>query len=230
MSKWMKQIMTAENLHTKRLSNGTAWWLSVFIALTFSACMGQSAPPKPTYYYTLDYPSPAVRLNHQLPTVLRVERFAVSPPFHTQRIIYAGKGSHRNSYAYHQWIAAPGELLPYFLARDLRRTNGFKAVLTPGTSIATTHSLHGWVEEFIEKDGAKNCTAEVTIHISLINNMSADPSAKIMLQKRYHASARCSSKTPAALAESMSKAVADISSVIAKDIHRRLSSAGTLKY
>ncbi len=211
--------------HTKPL-----WWIFLHLVFTVSACVNLSAPPKPTFYYTLDYPSPSIRLNHQLPSVLRIERFAVSPPFNTQRIIYAGKGSHRNSYAYHQWIATPGELLPYFLTRDLRKTNGFRAVLTPNTSLSATHSLHGWVEEFIEKDGTKNCTAEATIHISLINNRSTDPTAKIMLQKRYHASERCNAKTPAALADAMSKVVAAISSAIAKDVHHRLSSAGTLKY
>lgn len=214
----------------KNRSDAKLGLLLAVVAIAVSACMGQSSPPKPIYYYTLDYPSPAIRLNHQLPAVLRVERFAVSPPFHTQRIIYAGKGSNRNSYAFHQWIAPPGELLPYFLARDLRKTNGFKAVLTPGTSLAATHSLHGWVEEYIEKDGSTSCTAELTIHISLINNMNADPSAKIMLQKRYHGSERCSSKTPAALAESMGKAVSKVSSEIARDIHHRLSSGGALKY
>lgn len=219
-----------KNQSNKKSSKCFYLSLCIVAGLLLQGCMAQSAPPKPTYYYTLDYASPAVPLNHQLPTVLRVERFAVSPPFHTQRIIYAGKGNQRNSYAYHQWISAPGELLPYFLARDLRKTNGFKAVLTPSASLSATHSLHGWVEEFLEKDGADKCTAEVTIHISLINNLNADPSSKIMLQKRYHASVRCSSKTPAALAESMSEAVADISSDIAKDIHHRLSSAGALKY
>ena len=226
----MRLKIIGKNRFKKPRSTGPAFWIFFFIAFSLTACMTQSAPPKPTYYYTLDYPTPSIRLNHQLPTVLRIERFVVSPPFNTQRIIYAGKGSHRNSYAYHQWIAAPGELLPYFLARDLRKTNGFKAVLTPSASLAATHSLHGWVEEFIEKDGSKDCAAGVTIHISLINNRNADPTAKIMLQKRYHASARCSSRTPAAFADAMSKAVSDISTNIAKDIHHRLSSAGTLKY
>ena len=205
-------------------------WLPAVLFLALSACMTQSSPPKPTYYYALNYPSPANNLNQQLPAVLRVERFAVSPPFHTQRIIYAGKGHHRNSYAYHQWIAPPGEMLPYFLARDLRRTNGFKAVLTPNTSLTATHSLHGWVEEFLENNGSKGCTADATIHITLINNLNRDPTGKIMLQKRYHARVACPSETPAALAESMSKAVAEITSQIARDIYDRLSSASALKY
>jgi ABC-type uncharacterized transport system auxiliary subunit len=205
-------------------------WLPVLLAFALSACMSPSNPPKPTYYYTLNYPLTNTRLNPQLPAVLRIERFAVSPPFHTQRIIYAGKGHHRNAYAYHQWIAPPGEMLPYFLARDFSKTNGFKAVLTPNTSLAATHSLHGWVEEFIEDDGSKEGAAVAAIHITLVNNLNIDPTGKILLQKRYHARVPCLSATPAALAESMSTAVAKISAEIARDVYSQLSSGGELKH
>lgn len=202
----------------------------IVLTVMLSACMGNSAPSRPTYYYTLDYPSPSVPIKHQLPSILRVERFTVSPPFQTQRIIYADKGTMRNSYAYHQWIAPPGELLPYFLVRDLRKTNGFKSVLTPDATLSATHSLHGWVEEFVEKDGNPDCHAQAIIHISLINNINPDPAQKIMLQKRYQAAAPCKAKTPAALSEAMSAVLAKISTDVTKDIHRRLSTAATLKY
>ena len=198
--------------------------------LMLSACVANTKPPKTIYYYTLGYDPPAIEIRQQLPLTLRVERFSVSPPFHTQRIIYAGKGAHRNAYAYHQWIAAPGELLPYFFVRDLRRSNGFKAVLTPDSSLPSTHSLHGWVEEFIEKDEPSKWLAVATIHISLINNTNTDPTQKIMLQKRYHAKAPCKAKTPEALADAMGHALANITAAVAKDIHRQLTSSMTLTY
>lgn len=204
--------------------------VSIMTLTLLSGCLGKSAPSKPTYYYTLEYEPAAVQLKHQLPSALRIERFSVSPPFHTQRIIYADEGPQRNAYAYHQWIAPPGELLPYFLVRDLRKTNGFKAVLTPDTVLAATHSLHGWVEEFMEKDRRSGWQASATIHISLINNLNPDPTRKIMFQKRYHASARCKARTPSALAEGMSRVMAEISMDVAKDVHNRLSSAETLNY
>ncbi len=222
--------MIAKRLHPSNMLGGCIYWLPMVLILALSACMPRSTAPRATYFFTLDYPPPSLLLTQQLPVVLRVERFAVSPPFQTQRIVYGGEGHRRNTYAYHQWIAAPGELLPYFLVRDLRDTNGFKAVLTPGASLSATHSLYGWVEEFMERDGASNATAEVTLHISLIDDLIADPVAKIMLQKRYHASVVCRAKTPAALAQSMSKAMAEISSEIARDVHRRLSSGNALKY
>jgi ABC-type uncharacterized transport system auxiliary subunit len=201
-----------------------------FAVLALSGCMANSGPPKTIYYYTLRYDPPAIRLPQQLPLTLRVERFSVSPPFHTQRIIYAGKGAQRNAYAYHQWIAAPGELLPYLFVRDLRKSNGFKAVLTPDASLPSTHSLHGWVEEFIEKDDSSKWRAVATIHISLLNNMNPDPTQKVMLQNRYHATATCKTKTPEALAEAMGRALAQITADVVQDIHHQLTSTITLTY
>lgn len=226
----MRRMMIEKRFLGIDLTRTSRYWLPVALAFTLSACMTPSSPPKSTYYYALAYPSTDTRLNRQLPAVLRIERFAVSPPFNTQRIIYAERGHRRNSYAYHQWIAPPGEMLPYFLARDLRKTDGFKAVLTPNTSLTATHSVHGWVEEFMENDGSGNGAAEAVIHITLTDNLNADPTRKIMLQKRYHARIPCHTKTPNALAESMGKAVAKIFAEIARDVYERLSSDGALKY
>jgi ABC-type uncharacterized transport system auxiliary subunit len=200
------------------------------VATLLLVCIGASKPPNPVYYYTLDYATPSVQLAQHLPYTLRVERFSVSPPFNSQRIIYAHKGLQRNAYAYHRWIVAPSELLPYFLARDLRQSNGFRAVMTPDASLSATHSLYGWVEEFIEKDASAQWQAAAIIHITLISNLDMDPTRKILLQKRYSGTAPCKAKTPEALAEAMSSTVAEISQAITKDVHNRLSTVETLKY
>jgi ABC-type uncharacterized transport system auxiliary subunit len=224
----MLQIMKTANFRIS--GTGGRILLPLIIAITLSACISGSKPSNPIYYYTLDYETPSVQMANHLPFTLRVERFSVSPPFNSQRIIYAHDGLQRNAYAYHQWIVAPGELLPYFLARDLRQTNGFRAVLTPDASLSATHSLHGWVEQLIEKDDSPHWQAAAIIHITLISNLDKDPTRKILLQKRYSATAPCKTKTPEALAEAMSSAVAEISQAITKDVHDRLSAADTLKY
>jgi len=205
-------------------------FLLLLVPLLCTACMGKSRPSQPIYYYTLGYESPAVSLTPQLPCTLRVERFSASPPFNSQRIIYAHGGLRRNAYAYRQWIAAPGELLSFFFARDLRQCGGIQAVLPPDAAISATHSLHGWVEEFIEKDGAAQWQAVATIHITLISNRDHDPTRKILLQKRYHAAAPCNAKTPEALAEAMSQVAVKISQDVIKDVYNRLSAAKTLQY
>jgi ABC-type uncharacterized transport system auxiliary subunit len=204
--------------------------LLLLLPLLCSACIGKSEPPQPIYYYTLNYESPEVSLAPQLPCTLRVERFSASPPYNSQRIIYAHGGLRRNAYAYHQWIAAPGDLLPFSFARDLRRCSGFRAVLTPDTSLSATHSLHGWVEQFVEQDEAARWQAAATIHITLISNRDHDPTRKILMQKRYSAVAPCKAKKPEALAEAMSEAVGKISRGVIKDVHNRLSAIEPLEY
>ncbi len=202
----------------------------LFLMTVLSACMGSSRPPNPIYYYTLEYSTPSVKSAQHLPFTLRVERFSASPPYNSQRIIYAHGGLQRNAYAYHQWIAAPGEMLPYFLARDLRHSNAFQAVLTPDASLAATHSLFGWVEEFVEKDASPGWQAAATVNITLISNLGKDPSRRILLQKRYSSSALCKARTPEALAVAMSSTVAEISQAVMRDIHKRLSTVEPLNY
>jgi ABC-type uncharacterized transport system auxiliary subunit len=204
--------------------------LLLLVPLLCSACMGKPRPSQSIYYYTLGYESPAASLAPQLPCTLRVERFSASPPFNSPRIVYSHRGLQRNAYSYNQWIAAPGELLPFFFARDLRRSGGFQAVLTPDASLSATHSLFGWVEEFIEKDYAAGWQAAAIIHITLISNRDHDPSRKILLQKRYHVAEPCKAKTAEALAEAMSRVAQNISQALIKDVYHRLSTAETLQY
>lgn len=199
------------------------FFLSILAISLLTACTRQSSPSTPIYYYTLSAAPAALSFDQPLPSVVRVDRFSVSPPFNTQRMIFADKGLHRNAYAHHQWIADPGELAAFFIARSLRRTNAFKAVLTPDSALPPTHIVNGWVEEFVEQDLPDQWMAAARIHITLIDPKQPDPGRRILFQKSYDASAPCADKTPAALAEAMSAAVAEISANSIKDIYDRLA-------
>jgi ABC-type uncharacterized transport system auxiliary subunit len=190
--------------------------------LVLIGCVGNASTPGTVYYYTLDYQSEAPNAPSRLPVVLRVNRFSVSPPFNTQRIVYAEKNLHRNTYAYHHWIAQPGELLSYLLTRDLEYYNGFRAVLPADAIQPATHDVYGWVEEFIEIDDHNPWQASVRIHITLASALDPDASRRILMQKRYSQKADCKEKTPAALAQAMSVAVASIYKKVVYDIHTRL--------
>ncbi len=197
--------------------------LAVTLALVLAGCMGASSAAKPVYYYTLDY-TPAPRsFAKPLPWVLRVERFTASPPFNSQRIVYADKGLHRNAYAHFQWVAQPGELLAYSLARDLRQTNAFQAVWAPDGASPPTHLVTGWVEEFIEEDFIQPPQASVKMSISLIDVREADPVRRILFQKTFGAKVPCEEATPAALSVAMSAAVSQISTAVIEEIYSRLS-------
>lgn len=196
--------------------------LTCLIVLT--GCIGNASTPSTVYYYTLDYKSKAPNAPSRLPVVLRVNRFSVSPPFNTQRIVYAEKNLHRNTYAYHHWIAQPGELLSYLLARDLDYSDGFQSVLPADTTQPATHDVYGWVEEFIEIDDHNPWQASITVHITLASALDPDASRRILMQERYSQKADCKAKTPAALAQAMSEAVASIYKEVVHDIYSRLNS------
>jgi ABC-type uncharacterized transport system auxiliary subunit len=201
------------------------FWITgaISAAVLCVACLGKSTPARSVNYYTLDYPVPAASFDRQLPCVLRVVRFAVSPPYHTQRIIYGDQGLFRNAYAYQQWIAAPGDLLAYLLARDMRHSEAFGTVLAPDTTLAADYSVYGWVERFLEKQTPSGSLADLALHITLVSENEASPDERIVLQKSYFASADCVSATAQGLALAMSSAVEQLSPSITMDIYDGLA-------
>lgn len=194
-----------------------------FIALLLSGCSLPQSKPQPVYYYTLDDTPLTLDLPQRLPVVVRVERFTANPPFDTQRIIYGDKGLHRNTYANFKWIAPPGELLAYALARNLLQSNGFQAVLTPHAASPPTHAIHGFLEVFLEEDYTHPAQASLRLSITLIDARQPDPINRILLQKTYSAKAPCDDKTPAALAQAMSAATVRINTEIIRDVYQRLA-------
>ncbi len=191
------------------------------------SCMGRTSGANPIYYYTIDYEPRPTFYAVSLPVVLRVHRFSVSPPFNSQRMIYADNGMHRNGYGYHQWIASPGELLPFVLARDLKYSGALQTILTPDATLPATHELHGWVEKFVEQDNSSSCNAFARLHITLKTASGSDPSQSILLQESYQARSPLKGKKPGDFALAMSQAVAQIYKAVIEDLYRQLSSGQT---
>jgi ABC-type uncharacterized transport system auxiliary subunit len=198
-------------------------------ALLAVSCLGQSTPSKPIYYYTLDYPAPPLSFDQQLPCILRVQRFSVSPPYKSQRIVYADKGLHRNAYTYHQWIATPGDLLPFLLARDLRHSGGFQTVLVPDAALNATHTVNGWIEHFLEKDQGSGCQADLSLHITIVSDLEPEPDKRIVFKNSYRMTADCPSQTPEGMAQAMSSVLEQLSPILIKDIYQGLNKAPSKK-
>lgn len=196
--------------------------IGFILILILSGCSFSPGPPEPIYYYTLDYPPAPMGNSPVLPVAIRIDRFSVSPPFDTQRMIYADKGLYRNAYAHHQWVSPPGELLAYLMARDLRGTDHFQTILTPDSPLRATHIINGWVEEFLEIDDTNKCRASLCLHITLLSEENRDPVKRILFQKTYRAAAASQAKTPEAVAEAMSEAAAQVSAAVIKDVYLTL--------
>ncbi len=208
--------------------NRLTLWIAIIVAAGFlpiapTACSLPVSETKPVYYYTIEYAPEPLDIEKRLDYVVRVNRFTATPPYNSQRIIYGDRGLHRNAYASFKWISEPGTLLAFALARDLQQTEAFRAVLAPGTGTPPTHTLQGWVEEFLEEDFTDPAQASVRVSIALIDARRPDPVQRILFQKSYQAKAPCRQKNPAALAEAMSQAVKTLSKQVAQDIYTHLA-------
>lgn len=195
----------------------------LIIVFAVGACVGPKSAAKPVYYYTLDDKPIPLTFETPLRHVVRVDRFTASPPFDTQGIVYADKGLHRNTYTHFKWIAVPGELMAFVLARDLKQSGAVRAVLPPDAGTPSTHTIQGWIESFLEEDFSEPAQAALRLSIALIDTRQADPVQRILFQKSYSAKAPCESRTPAALSTAMTTAVATVNEQIIKDVHGYLS-------
>jgi len=197
----------------------------LFIALPvmlIGACMNLTQPSPKVAFYTLEYEAGDIGETKPLPFAIRIERFSVAPVYNTPRIIYRDKSFIRTEYTYHKWRANPGDLVTYFLARDMKRSGLFKAVIPRDSGIPATYLLEGAVDEFLEWDSENTWKAVLGLSITLMAENEPDVSKRILFQRTYRATQTCRLEHPKALAEAMSLAMAEISARIIKDIYGQL--------
>jgi cholesterol transport system auxiliary component len=200
--------------------------LTLFISLFFiiSGCLSADHPGNKINYYTLDYTPVEINDRVTLPHVLRVERFTVSPLYNSSSIIYQENRYKRDAYHYHKWRANPGDLVTYFLARDLKASALFKGVFSMDSRFASTHEIEGVVDEFFEWDEKGEAwKAVLSVSITLLTESEPDISKKIVFQKQYKEMQACEQKNPKAVAEAMSIAMSRVSIAVINDVYSHLS-------
>ncbi len=200
--------------------------LAALTALTAAGCMKFNQPRLKIEYYTLEYEPVISAETDALPVVIHVERFTSAPLYNTSRMLYREKAFSMDGYHYHKWRAIPADLVSYFIARDMGASRMFEAVFPPDATTASTHVLSGSVNEFYERDFPDRWEAVVSITVSLLQEEEPDPTKRLVFQKTYSSVERCEEKTPASVAEAMSRAMAHISHAVISDIHRALSQNG----
>ena len=198
-------------------------YLIILSAILLCSCLNlKQQPNKKINYYTLEYDLPKTTNLKPLPFVIFIERFNVAPLYDSNRIIYSQKKFKRDAYIYHKWIANPGDLVSYYLSRDIKHSSLFNTVFNSNSNHSSTHKLYGTVDEFFEQDGNDIWKAILSINITLISNSESDISKSVLMQKRYNTIEPCSMKNQRYLAEAMSKAMANRSNKIIKDVYKCL--------
>jgi cholesterol transport system auxiliary component len=198
------------------------WIPAIALAFLAVACSTLKQPSPRIAFYTLEYPPPRVEDLKPLSATLQVDRFSVAPMYNTNQMVYRDSAFRRESYNYHRWRSNPGDLVTYFIARDLRESGLFKAVSPRAAGIFSQYALEGSVEEYFEWETEETWKAVLTVSITLLVDTEPDASKKVLFQKTVSSSKPCRQKNPLGFAEAMSEAVAEISMETIKSIHHHL--------
>jgi len=194
--------------------------LSAFLII--AGCIDLKQPKNKIKYYTLEYSSPKITGLKPLPFTLKIERFSVAPTYNTNRIIYGKQSFKRDEYFYYKWRSNPGDLVTYFLSRDIRESGLFRAVLPQGSGFPFSYLLEGSVDEFFELDAQERWNAVLSITITLMAANEPDVIKSILFQKSYRVKKPCKHKNPQGLARAMSLSMGEISREVIKDIYSLL--------
>jgi len=210
-----------------RVRDSRRWPNLVFPFLLMVLISGCGFGGKPSYsvnQYALEYPSPILKELTLVNELVRVEQFSVAQIFNTSAMIYKEGPNLRNVDPYNRWRTKPGEMATEYLVRDLRNCGLFRAVISYGHSEETRYLLEGQVDEFLEvseKDGRK---AVLSLHVTFLDLKMRDTAEKVIFQRDYKVVEPYPEKTPAALAQGMSRAMGKISGQIILDLQHAVKS------
>ncbi len=207
--------------HSLKIRDKRRWPSLTLFLLSMTLISSCSLGAKTSYkvnQYTLEYASPFSKGLTSINEVIRVEQFSVAQTFNTSAMIYKEGPNLRNVDPYNRWRTKPGEMAAEYLVRDLRNAGLFRAVISYDDSKETRYLLEGQVDEFLEaseKDGRK---AVLSLHITFLDLKKRDTVEKVIFQRDYKVVEPFIEKTPAALAQGMSRAMEKISKQIILDL------------
>ncbi|MFO7461512.1 MAG: ABC-type transport auxiliary lipoprotein family protein [Desulfatiglandales bacterium] len=203
-----------------------AMWTVLLFFFLLASCATMKQPSLRIEHYTLEYAPPEHPERPPLPVVVKIQRFRVAPSYDTLQMVYRDRSFKRSTYTYHRWRAHPGDLVSDYLARDMRHSGLFRAVVQDESAIAPTHVLEGSLDEFFEWNDEQGWKAVLSLTATLIRAGESDISRKILFQKAFRTLQPCREKTPNGLVEAMSEAMARLSKEIAETLHEHLSPVG----
>lgn len=187
-----------------------------------TACAGLDRPMPKIEYYTLEYDPPRFDGLAPIPAVIELEPLNARAQYSSNRIIYRDGPFRRDAYVYARWRDDPGDLVGYFLGRDLKASRLFEAILTEPTGVAAPYRIKGTVDDFFEWDGKDSRFAVFAVNVTLVGR-SRGGGEDLLLQKTYRYEQKLTGKAPQGVAEAMSKAMSTASESMIRDIYDRLS-------
>jgi ABC-type uncharacterized transport system auxiliary subunit len=191
------------------------------LMLSMVLMTGCSFGAKPSYkvnQYTLEYPSPFSKELPSINELVKVEEFSVAQTFNTSAMIYKEGPNLRNVDPYNRWRTKPGEMTAEYLVRDLRNSGLFRAVVSNDDNMETRYLLEGEVDEFLEIDEKDGRKAVLGLNVTFLDLTKRNMIEKVIFQRDYKVVEPYPEKTPAGLAQGMSRAMEKISRQIILDL------------
>ncbi len=195
-----------------------------FIMILASGCSLGSKPAYLVNQYTLEYTSPVLKETVQINELIKVDRFSMARTVDSLMMVYK-EGPHlRNVDAYNRWRIKPGEMVTEKLTRDLRNSGLFRRVLSHHNSEEPRYLLEGQVDEFLEANEADGRKALLALNVTFLDLKKKDAVDQVIFQRDYNAAVPVSEKTPAGLAQGMSRAMEKVSRQIIMDLQKVVKS------
>ena len=196
------------------------WLFALLIILAAAVLAGCGGKPEPyVRHYLLDYPTPPPQKVAQLPAEVKVMRFTSMSSLSSLDMVYAPGSTQRQSYTYDRWQTFPADMVGDILLRDLVTSGMFRAVFGPFALDNARFSIRGGVIDFQELDQGSSAKAQLSLEVTLMDGKQKDVLKKVMFQRRYSAMVPMAAQSAKALADSLSKAMSQLSPKIIGEIY-----------
>lgn len=173
------------------------------LLLAMAACFNKSYQEKRSF--VLDVLSESREPISELPIVLKIRKFRVSPLFVGRAMVYrVGELQYENDF-YDEWFVSPGLLLTQQFHDWLSKTGRFRFVLVGTNHIEPTHLLEGNVTEFYgDYRTAQSPKAIFGIELLLLDGLNE---WRATFRRTYHKEVPLADRSPDALAGGLSQAL-----------------------
>jgi len=203
--------------------NRATKFMCLAVLLTLWSCLGRTVPPERIKQYVLEYEPPKVSGLAPLNVVIRVDRFTAAAPYNQEILLYREKAYLRQGDYYHRWRVRPAIMLSDFIARDLRNSSTYRAVLRHDSFNKADFRLEGDLTEFLEEDLEDARYGVLALDATLVDESTSDSSRWVVWQKHYSIREPCRIEGTQGLVEAMSRAAAALSLKLSADIYEGVS-------
>ena len=186
----------------------------------FLAACGASLLPKPTpplACYTLDVVAPisaqlaAGKAAAAVAPVLTVEVPRAAPGYDTSQMVYLRKPPQLQAFAYHEWVAPPGQMLTPILVQAVAHSGAFRAVLSAPSSAPSNWRLESQLLRLYQDFTQSPSRVEVALRAVMFD----DTTHKALAWREFSVSVVAAGDDPVSGAIAAQKAVHELAATVA---------------